>query len=274
MPETVIHVRASREEIRRRIALLPMILSGRVPDQHGIARGFVLRLAVAFLEKVKLAFIAKSRGGTDEAGISWPPLSREYLAYGRRFGRGEQAALKAAAGLGRANRFAPGGNKGLLTASQLKRWNQVFASSMKWLQARGESLEEAKGHAAAIAWSTVKKEGARTKLDVFGSRQVEILRDTGVLFNSLSPGELSASGADAAYQAPDGQIVEHHPGELIVGTNVAYAAAHHKAKNPRRRRPLWPEADQIPQAWWSYFSRQAAGGMRFAVELIVGGRAA
>lgn len=249
-----------------------MILAGRVPDQHGIARGFMLRLAVAFLEKVKLAFIVKSRGGTDEAGISWPPLSKEYLAYGRRFGRGEQAALKRAAGLGSANRHAPGG-KGLLTAAQEKRWWQIYRSNLPWLAA-ANPIKVAKSRAAAIAWNQIKKEGGKTKLEVFGNRQVDILRDTGVLFNSLSPGELSPNGPNASYARPDGQIVETHPGELIVGTNVAYAAAHHKAKNPKRLRRLWPEANEIPQQWWEYFSRQASGGLRFAVELIVGGRAA
>lgn len=271
MTETTIYVRASRQEIRHRVRLLAAILSGRAPDRFGIARGFMLRLAVAFLQKVKEAFIVKARGGTDDAGISWPKQSKEYLAYGRRFGKGEQAALKAAAGLGKGNRFGPGNTKGLLSAAQLKRWRQVYASNLAWLSAR-EPAGEAKGHAAAIAWATLKREGAKTKLDVFGNRDVEILRDTGVLFNSLSPGELSGSGADANYSPEPNQVVQANPGELIVGTNVAYAAAHHRGK--RVKRPLWPEAEQIPPSWWSYFMEQAQGGLVQAVQLVVGGKAA
>lgn len=259
MVTVTIHTRLRREEIRRFAAMLPALLAGRLDDQNGIAHGFAMRLAFAFLEKVKLAFIVKSRGGIDEAGISWPKLTKAYLAYGRRFGRGEQAAIKKAAGLGKANRFAPGGDKGLLTAAQLKRWRQVYAQNLAWLSAR-EGEGEAKGHAAAIAWATLKREGAKTKLDVYGNREVEILRDTGVLFNSLSPGELVTSGPDAHLPGKENQIITINPGELIVGTSVAYAAANHK------RRPLWPEPGQIPGSWLRQFTETAAKGVAVAIE--------
>lgn len=266
MPETTIYVRGTREDIRRRISLLPLILAGRVSDEAGIARGFMARIAYTFLEKVKLAFIVKSRGGTDEAGITWPKLTKEYLAYGRRFGPGEQTALKAAAGLGRGHRHAPGDKNGLLSASQLRQWRQIYARNLAWLSAR-ESLGEAKGHAAAIAWSEMKKRGAQTKLDVFGSRQVDIGRDTGILFNSLSPGELSESGPDANLAAAsEHQIIEFRPGEAIVGTNVPYAGPFH------RRRPLWPSV--LPQSWVDAMARRASEGLAMAVQIIVGGRAA
>jgi hypothetical protein len=188
MPEHVIYTRLRSDQMRSiaqcsRIAGGP---GGRSVRNH--ARGFRLRLAVAFLSKVKQAFIVKSRGGTDDAGMTWPPLTREYLAYGRRFGKGEQAALKKAAGLDRKNN-----KRGLLTAAQNKRWKAIYAQSLKWLAAQ-LPFGEAKAEAGAIAWAKLKSEGAKTKLDVFGSRQVEILRDTGVMFNSLSPGVLSERG--------------------------------------------------------------------------------
>lgn len=264
----IIYTRASRGDIRRLAALLPAVLSGRAPDRLGLAHGFRMRLAFAFLEKVKLAFIEKSRGGTDEAGISWPKLSKAYLAYGRRFGPGEQAALKRGAGLGAANRSAPGGKKGLLTAAQLKRWWQVYARNLAWLAAR-EPIGEAKGHAAAIAWATLKREGAKTKLEVFGSRQVEILRDTGILFNSLSPGELVDQGPGASYSAPEHQVVAERSGQLLVGTNVPYAAAHHA---PKRKggvvRRLWPEPGRVPAAWLDYFQRVAQTGVIKAIDTL------
>lgn len=265
MSERVLYVRISRPELRRRLALLPAILAGRAPDEFNIQRGFMLRLAVAFLEKVKLAFITKARGGTDEAGESWPKLSRKYLAYGRRFGRGEQAALKKAAGLGRANN-----RRGLLTAAQDKRWKKIYARNLAWLAAR-ESIGEAKAHAASIAWAQLKREGAQTKLDVYGNREVEILRDTGILFNSLSPGLLSPRGADAAYSAKPNQIIRFRQGELIVGTEVPYASRHHNGvKVPQRR--LWPR--NIPASWYAYFTRQADAGLAKGIELLSGGRAA
>ena len=273
MAEHVIYTRVPPHEAKAALALLPRILAGNEPDRHGIARGFRLRLAAAFLSKVKQAFLVKSAGGTDEAGISWPPLSAAYLAYGRRFGRGEQAALKKSAGLGAGNRYAPGGNKGLLTKAQLTRWKQVYGHTFRTLSA-SVPIGEAKRKAAAIAWARIKKEGARTKLDVFGSRRVEILRDTGILFNSLSPGTLSAGGADASYSAPPGQVVRMGANDLVVGTNVPYATYHHNAKNPRAHRPLWPEPDQVPQAWHEDFAETAARGLTQAITLLVKGRAA
>lgn len=272
MNPNTIYVRASRAEAVRRVRLAAAIAAGRAPDSHGIANGVGLRVAVAFFSKVKQAFIVKSRGGTDEAGISWPPLSKEYLAYGRRFGPGEQAELKRAAGLGRGNRLAPGGKKGLLNAAQLKRWRQVYAQNLAWLASR-EDIGTAKAKAAAIAWNVLKREGAQTKLQVYGSRQVEILRDTGILFNSLSPGQLSTSDASASYTPPDGQICEVVPGEVVLGTNVEYAKYHHHG-NGKRSRKLWPDADQIPESWWQDMAEQAAGGLRAAIVAIIGGRAA
>lgn len=267
MPERIIYTRASRHDIRRIARMLPAILAGRAADPIGVARGFSLRLAVAFLSLVKLAFIIKMRGGTDAAGIRWKPLSKAYLAYGRRFGKGEKAGLKKAAGLGKGNRYSPGGKDGVLTKQQEARWWQVYKRNLGWLAAREGNLGSAKAAAASIAWATIKREGAKTKLEVFGNRQVEILRDTGVLFNSLSPGVLNEAGADASYSPPDGQVVRPSPGQMIVGTNVVYAMRNH------RTRPLWPDGDKLPKEWLDDLADQASGGMADAVALLARGAA-
>jgi hypothetical protein len=272
MATRTIYTSASRADLKRRLSALPGILSGRLPDRLGIARGYKLRLAVAFLEKIKLAFITKSRGGTDECGISWPRLSRAYLAYGRRFGRGEQAALKRAAGLGRGNRFAPGGHDGLLTRQQEREWWTIYRRNLAWLAAT-MPIGRAKGRAAAIAWAEMKRRGARTKLDVYGNREVEILRDTGTLFNSLQPGILSEMGPDASYSAPDGQIVIDRPGELLVGTNVEHGRHHQGTPERPGRRRFLPRPDEIPQDWHDDFAAQADAGLPAAIEMIARGAA-
>lgn len=263
MSEFTIHTRARRHDIRRMVAMLPLMFSGRAPDDFGIVQGFKLRLAVAFWSKVKEAFIEKSRGGTDETGDSWPPLSREYLAYQRRFGPGEKAALKSAHGLGKGNRHAPGGKDGLLTKAQVEEWRRIFARNFAWLGKR-HSEKDAKAQAAKIAWQTIKRQGAKTKLEVYGTRQVDILRDTGVLFNSLSPGLLNESGPQASYAPPEGQTIETGPGDLIVGTSVRYAAAHQYGRRVPQRRIL-PEPDRIPAAWLEDFAEQASEGFAAAV---------
>lgn len=253
MAQIVIYTRSSRDEIRRIAAMLPAIMAGHAPDTDGIAHGIKLLTAQTFLGHVKEAFDVKSQGGTGSDGITWRKLSREYLAYGRRFGKGEQAKLKQAAGLGKGHHRSPGGKDGLLNAAQEKQWWAIYKRNLAWLAAR-EPISVAKGKAAAIAWAEMKKRGVRTKLDVYGSRQVSIGRDTDLLYNSLSAGESVT---------PEGQIIEDRPGELIVGTNVPYAAAFHK------RRPLWPEPDRLPQAWLDDIIAVTIGGVQQGVQILL-----
>lgn len=242
------------------------ILTGSEADTLGIARGVHTAIGFAALSDVKQDFIRKSRGETGEDGVKWKPLSPEYLAYGRRFGRGEQRDLKAAAGLGKAHRFAPGGSKGLLTVEQLKRWQKLFAQHMARLSV-SMFLPEAKAAAAAMAWNTLKSEGAQTKLQVYGTRTVDINRDTGVLFNSLSPGDLSGSGANLTYTKPSGeggaeQVFEIIGNGVIVGTNVAYAAAVNK------QRPFLPKS--IPQAWLERWLAVANDAILVGARMLLG----
>lgn len=253
-----VHFKGSRQELRALTYRLAAILAGREVDTIGIARGFLLAIGVAALSDIKDAFIVKSRGGTDEMGVKWPPLSKEYLAYGRRFGRGEKVALKRAAGLDpKQNRYAPGRGKGLLTKSQLDEWRRIFSRTWPRFYAATGSIEFARATAARIAWAAVKKMGAKTKLEVFGMRTVDILRDTGVLFNSLSPGVVSGGpGPHSGYSKPsapggEDQIFELSAGQVAVGTTVAYAAVHNKpVKSQVPRRQFLPDDGQVPDVWW------------------------
>jgi hypothetical protein len=263
-----VYFRGSRDDARRIVRRLAPLLAGKEPDELGIARGVHMVVGVAALSDIKQDFIRKSRGETGEDGVKWKKLDPKYLAYGRRFGRGEQAALKTAAGLGKGNRFAPGGNKGLLTAGQLKRWRQLFTMHTMRL-AMSNSIEEAKSKAAAIAWATLKAEGAKTKLMVYGDRQVDIGRDTGILFNSISPGEIGGTGLSATYSKPtapggDQQVFELIENGVVVGTNVAYAAAF----NAKRR--FIPEGDKVPEVWlarWNAAADEAVlVGLRMMLE--------
>ena len=104
---------------------------------------------------------------------------------------------------------------------------------------------------------------------MFGNRVVEINRDTGILFNSLSPGELSHGGPNATYTKPSGdggeqQIFETLANGVIVGTNVAYAAAVNK------QRRFLPAENQIPEVWTERWAEAAslalAAGAKLALE--------
>jgi hypothetical protein len=282
-----IHFRGTRQDVRNVAYKLRAILAGRADDPHRVGYGFLLALGFGALSDIKDAYVTKADGGTDEMGISWPDLTPETKAYGRRFGPGEQSRLKGAAGLGRQNRFAPGQNTGLLTAEQLKKWKRLFAQALNRLRVSLPE-KEAKERAAQIAWAQLKREGAQTKLQVYGSRKVQVLRDTGVLLNSLSPGVLSGQPPFMTYTKPSGdggdqQEFEVSPGRVSVGTNVPYAAAHqngtrsgvvgpHKAGVANRgavRRQILPDNEgQIPDVWWQRWLGIANGALQAGAEIL------
>ncbi len=249
MANSVVYFRGSRQQAKEIVYQLAGMLTGKVRDSANIAKGVFLAIGFAALSDVKADFVRKARGGRGEDGETWPKLSKAYLAYQRRFGPGEQKALKAAAGVGAAQRFGVAGNKGLLTKAQQKRWNGLFARLLaRYLLSMPAG--EAKARAAQVAWATVKREGAKTMLEVYGNRTVEILRDTGILLNSLSPGRIAGD----SYEKPSGdggaeQIFETIANGVIVGTNVPYAASHNygDAKRGIPKRQFLPP---VPPAAW------------------------
>lgn len=252
-----IYFRGTRQDAKRLIHALTQSLVGQDSSMPGIARGVFSAMGMAALSDIKSDYVRKARGGTGEDGVKWPPLEKETIAYSRRFGSGEKAKLKKAAGLGRGHRFGAGGKTGLLSASQKKQWNAIYASTLKRMLASTD-LASAKVRAAQVAWATMKKRGAKTKLEVYGNRSVEILRDTGILLNSLSPGEMTGS----EYQSStEDQVFDTITNGVIVGTNVPYAATHQygDAKRGIPARPFLPEGD-APQVWqgrWAAVARLA-----------------
>jgi hypothetical protein len=265
------YFRGTRKEAKAFISRIKSALVGNQRDETGIARACFIAIGFAALSDIKADFVRKSRGGTGEDGVKWKPLSKKTLAYSRRFGPGEKTALKQAAGLNRGHRFAPVGT-GLLSAAQLASWKRHYVSNLSWLQKK-HSLGEAKRIAAAIAWNRVKAEGGQTKLEVFGNRPHEILRDTGVLLNSLSPGQIGGSGS--AYSKPTGdggpdQIFTVLGNGVIVGSNVKYAAVHQDGSQKKNipARPFLPK--RTPQLWQNKWlktlERALADGLQRALQ--------
>lgn len=254
---------------------LPAIISGSVTDVQGIGNGFRSRIGYTILSLILPNFDELGQGLPGIDGTKWPPLSKEYLAYSRRFGSTEKADLRKQAGVSKQHQHAPGDKKGLLTTDQLKLWRRTYADRLAWYIMR-ESDDKAKAHAAAVAWIVVKRAGAKTKLDVYGNRKVTILVDTGRLRGSLQPGYLQEpNGPQAEYVKPAGkggpdQVFENNTGELIVGTNVQYASAHHNAKGKRPKRRLWP--NQFPDSWWQEILGAGVSGLLRIAELFGGGK--
>jgi hypothetical protein len=217
---------------------LPAVLAGKASDPTGGAmRALLMAMGVQALTIIKTAFLEKSRGGTDEAGITWAPLSLEYVAYKRR-----HPGLPPAKDRGK--RYS-------LNKDQDKLWRGVYAGRLAAGLRKGLTQTEASGRAAAIAWIAVKAAGAHTLLDAYGHAPTEIGRDTGRMFNSLSPGAVG-DGADQ-------QILEPIDGGIKVGTNVKYAIYFHA------KRPLWPEDDNWPDVWLERLTDMLQDGLELLV---------
>lgn len=232
MAKTV-HVRAAMADVKDAIRRAPAAARQGGP----IADAMMTRCGLAILGRIKTAFVTKARGGVDEAGDSWKKLSPKTIAYSKTRQRGRGGRTKAEKG--RATHPSQA-----LDAKQQARWWSVYRRQLAIYKGN-------KGHAAAVAWLVLKSEGARTLVDKYGHRQVEILRDTGILLNSLSPGVSSAE-----------QVFRVAPGAVIVGTNRKGARAHHEGvpgRLPQRR--LWPPVNKWPSSWWQDILDQAKQGI-------------
>lgn len=233
MSHNDVHVRTSRSSVRSAVYQAPAAARAHGP----IANEVLVRCGLALLGRIRAAFVVKSRGGTDEAGESWQPLSPRTIAYSKTRQRGR-------GGRTRTEKKRGSHPSQALSAKQQARWWEVYRRQLAIY--RGN-----RSHAAAVAWLVLKQEGAKTLVDKYGHRQVEILRDTGLLLNSLSPGHV---GGD--------QVFRVGGGEVVVGTSRKGARGHHEGvpgRLPQRR--LWPEPANWPRAWWDDIRDQVKQGM-------------
>lgn len=116
--------------------------------------------------------------------------------------------------------------------------------------------------AAGLFWPPLADSTIRRRRR--GGQKSEILRDTGRLLNSLSPGVSGPSGSTD-------QVFEVRPGEVVVGTNVEYAKYHHDGTSRLPQRRLWPEPSSWPRAWWDQLAVAARTGLIRLVALLAGG---
>lgn len=235
----------AKQELYRRLAELPAVLSGRLPDPSGEAQRLWRLAGVEALAVAREAFIEKARGGTDAAGITWAPLKPATVAYGRR--HPGLAARRARA------RRAGRESRPLLSAAQDRLWRGVYARELARARRDGVPAREAQGRAAALAWAVVKRAGGQTVLGKYGAAGVEIGRDTGRLLASLSPGH------------PDNTLAVRGPGRVVVGSNVAYARHFHA------KRPLWPSGGSLPAQWEARLAGVVGEGVRALVRRLVEG---
>lgn len=233
--------RGTREQFKEEIRRLAAGVAGKGPTPMNVGEGIALRVGNAFLSQVQQAFVVKSKGGTGSDGITWKPLDRKTVANRR------PAPPK------KDFYYRP---RGMLTASEDRRWVRYFLRRKQELVLRGMPWDDATTNAIAAryAWTLLKGEGAKTKLAMFGDMPALILRDTGKLFQSITPGI-----ADQRSNEPD-QVFDIFPGGVTVGTNVPYGEHLHKD------RPLWPPT--IPTPWADAIGLALGRGFKKALELL------
>lgn len=240
MIETRARIRGTRREMRAALKQLPQLIDGKRPDINGLGRTFKSYFAYFWFQKVREAYEIKSAGGTDDAGISWEKNSPETIA---RRGVREIDNKKI-----RGQRKSPLDERvrGLLTPAQDRLWRGIYRSNYLRLVKRTGTVT-ARATAAKIAWAMLKKMGAQTKQQVYGSRNLPIGRDTDRLIEACSPGSVS----DYGYVPPSkDQEVTYRHGRMDFQIRVPYAAHFHS------RRRIWPAAYKA-QGWVQYAAHKA-----------------
>ncbi len=222
-----------REAVTALFTQLLDAAAGTGPDPHGLAQAMQARLGNVLLSKIRQAYLEKARGGTDECGIRWAPLSPVTVA-GRRLGKADRQSL---AGKSRLRALSP---------AERKLERREYRKRLTDLVARGLPRTRAQALARAQAFNRLRGRDAAipTRLALLGFRQVDILIDTGELLASFSPGV-----EDRPSHTP-GQVFETPPGRVIVGSALPRAAYHHRGTSRLPARPFWPPDGHLPDSWW------------------------
>lgn len=76
-----IKTRLSRGKVSGFFRGLPAILSGHAPDPHGIRDTFLAAFIKSMFQSIHTAYVAKSKGGTDDLGNSWKELKPSTVRY-------------------------------------------------------------------------------------------------------------------------------------------------------------------------------------------------
>ena len=254
-----IHFRGGRQLARQLAYRVVAQLTGREPDAYGIARGVFTAIGFAALSDVKADFVRKASGQTGEDGNTWAPLKPATIAR-RRLGHGDKK-LPGIADRAKAEKEATKAARQRFDAEAKERRKRLVARlslSMGADRAREAADKQIAAERKAANFKlrgqiALAKQTGQRRQDVLAQRKVDILRDTGILLNSLSPGTLGGSGPSATYSPPSGpgggdQVFDLFGSGVIVGTTVAYAKSHQEGNGRIPARPFLPTRG-VPAAW-------------------------
>lgn len=215
--ETTVYVQVSKAEVLR---ILNSVPSEAV--KGGPADAILVGAGTATLRRIESAFLVKSRGGTDETGERWAPLSPATIAW--RIRKKQKIETK-------------------LDLAKRESWWEFYREALSRYKDRGAAIR--------TAWARIRKGGGVPAFDKYSASSVPILIDTQALIESLSVGSQSAHS-----------IFRVTPGVLELGTDRKGAADHHtgiRGKLPQRR--LWPHPSKWTPEWWQDVLYDAREGL-------------
>ncbi len=260
MPQSIRYT-GSRAELAKEFYRLSRCLTGKERDPSGAVDWLLIKVGLVLLGRIKEAYVVKSEGGTDEMGIKWPPLSPVTLALRRKV-TGKKSVEKL---------------QSKFKTLKAERAQQVLEQSAKLMAVMSGGNRKDKQHAMYLLEQKRKKgtisqtqyKQIRRVLDgkltpqkiaetAFAGGFAQILRDTGELLNSFSPG-LAES------------IVRTEPGVIIVGSKKK-TATYHNSSLPRKlkkdgqpklpRRQILPDDQHpVPAAWMAAMAKEFQRGI-------------
>lgn len=199
------------------IKKVPDIISGAKPprtsDERKLYNVFWSTLTQSLFESIYKSYKARSEGGADDRGMTWQDLAPVTKAY-KKNRKGHLTGNQR-------RKLNNQDTLGLLTPAQHKEWKYVFGKTYGKLKPMaGENEDDIKALAAKKAWYVVKQMGAETLIGTLGNAQMPIMKETGLLLDSLKPGKVSKVKYIKGHR---NQVVRLRAGELEIGTNVPYA---------------------------------------------------
>lgn len=258
----------TKAELLARLHQFGGVFAGKLPDNSGSAAELLQAVGMTLLGEIQDAYEKKAEGGRDAMGIQWAPLAGSTLAL-RRTAGGKSQAVKLREMFGRLPE-----NRKRLVGVQYHRLLNLFKAEQRQSKPGAADrrtatrlLELIKPFISPTRYKQTAKRlvelhnGTAKQAAVLGAYSL-ILRDTGRLFNSLSP-QLNGGGD---------QVLAAGPGSVSIGSNVDYLKYHQssaarrmkKDGTPRlpRRQVLPDDATPIPDEWWRRMHETFGRGLR------------
>lgn len=232
------YFRGTKAELRRQIYHLVAIMSGRASDENHIGKQFAMAIGYQFLADIHNAYDEKARGRIDDMGYQWAPLSPITL-----FRRRNQSGQPNEAAQRKLERLQKS-RKGFLRDREQEH--------LLYLTSIGYNPDSRLSKKIARQVAEAKYSSQESMLSAAAAGDVEILKDTGVLFGSLTPGVLQGFHySKPTVPGGEDQIFDVNPGEVILGTSVEYGHHHQHGTSRIPARPFLPvKAEDVPAIWW------------------------